>query len=146
MVYKTLAEPWTGSENDKFILLGHLEQLRKDSSLLSSEAVLPDLVDELAPVSAGPGAWVLGRAGQQQRCVGVRTSPAGAQGPVLTIVHSLNRFSSFGGLSLLLPTSQTGWKTCITTTGRNVVRLRVFCSIDGRTPAFPLKRVYSSLT
>uniref|UniRef100_A0A8C9DLD2 DnaJ homolog subfamily C member 16 n=1 Tax=Prolemur simus TaxID=1328070 RepID=A0A8C9DLD2_PROSS len=50
VVYKTLEDPWTGSENDKFILLSYLDQLRKDSALLSSEAVLPDLTDELAPV------------------------------------------------------------------------------------------------
>lgn len=50
VVYKTLEDPWTGSENDKFILLSYLEQLRKDSTLLSSEAVLPDLIDELAPI------------------------------------------------------------------------------------------------
>ncbi|XP_060058309.1 dnaJ homolog subfamily C member 16 isoform X2 [Erinaceus europaeus] len=50
VVYKTLGEPWTGSESDKFILLGYLDQLRKDPALLSSEAVLPDLTDELAPM------------------------------------------------------------------------------------------------
>ncbi|XP_036111888.1 dnaJ homolog subfamily C member 16 isoform X2 [Molossus molossus] len=50
VVYKTLEDPWTGSESDKFILLGYLDQLRKDSALLSSEAVLPDLIDELAPM------------------------------------------------------------------------------------------------
>ncbi|XP_049627944.1 dnaJ homolog subfamily C member 16 isoform X2 [Suncus etruscus] len=50
VVYKTLENPWTGSESDKFILLGHLNQLRQDSALLSSEAVLPDLTDELAPI------------------------------------------------------------------------------------------------
>ncbi|XP_045404609.1 dnaJ homolog subfamily C member 16 isoform X2 [Lemur catta] len=50
VVYKTLEDPWTGSENDKFLLLSYLDQLRKDSALLSSEAVLPDLTDELAPV------------------------------------------------------------------------------------------------
>lgn len=48
-------DPWTGSESDKFILLGCLDQLRKDPALLSSEAVLPDLTDELAPVSMWPG-------------------------------------------------------------------------------------------
>lgn len=57
-MYKTLAEPWTGSKSDKFILLGLLDQLRTDPGLLASEAVLPDLTDELAPVSiareAGP--------------------------------------------------------------------------------------------
>ncbi|XP_024410021.2 dnaJ homolog subfamily C member 16 [Desmodus rotundus] len=50
VVYKTLEDPWTGSENDKFILLGYLDQLRKDPALLSLEAVLPDLTDELAPI------------------------------------------------------------------------------------------------
>ncbi|XP_062046457.1 dnaJ homolog subfamily C member 16 isoform X3 [Lepus europaeus] len=50
VVYKTLEDPWTGSESDQFILLGYLDQLRRDPALLSSEAVLPDLTDELAPV------------------------------------------------------------------------------------------------
>ncbi|XP_008571073.1 PREDICTED: dnaJ homolog subfamily C member 16 [Galeopterus variegatus] len=50
VVYKTLEDAWTGSESDKFVLLGYLDQLRKDPALLSSEAVLPDLTDELAPV------------------------------------------------------------------------------------------------
>ncbi|EGV96885.1 dnaJ homolog subfamily C member 16 [Cricetulus griseus] len=50
VVFKTLDDPWTGSEDDKFILLGYLDQLRKDPAFLSSEAVLPDLTDELAPV------------------------------------------------------------------------------------------------
>uniref|UniRef100_A0A8C5K4U7 DnaJ homolog subfamily C member 16 n=1 Tax=Jaculus jaculus TaxID=51337 RepID=A0A8C5K4U7_JACJA len=49
-VFKTLEDPWTGSENDKFTLLGYLDQLRKDPAFLSSEAVLPELTDELAPV------------------------------------------------------------------------------------------------
>lgn len=51
VVFKTLEDPWTGSESDKFILLSYLDQLRKDPAFLSSEAVLPDLTDELAPVS-----------------------------------------------------------------------------------------------
>ncbi|XP_028736503.1 dnaJ homolog subfamily C member 16 [Peromyscus leucopus] len=50
VVFKTLDDPWTGSESDKFVLLGYLDQLRKDPAFLSSEAVLPDLTDELAPV------------------------------------------------------------------------------------------------
>lgn len=50
VVFKTLEDPWTGSESDKFVLLGYLDQLRKDPAFLSSEAVLPDLTDELAPV------------------------------------------------------------------------------------------------
>lgn len=53
-MYKTLEAPWTGSESDKFTLLGYLDQLRRDPALLSSEAVLPDLTDELAPVSTWP--------------------------------------------------------------------------------------------
>lgn len=61
VVYKTLEDPWTGSEDDKFILLSYLEQLRKDSTLLSSEAVLPDLIDELAPVSVWPRGVGAGR-------------------------------------------------------------------------------------
>lgn len=55
VVFKTLDDPWTGSESDKFVLLGYLDQLRKDPAFLSSEAVLPDLTDELAPVSIGSG-------------------------------------------------------------------------------------------
>ncbi|XP_048206244.1 dnaJ homolog subfamily C member 16 isoform X1 [Perognathus longimembris pacificus] len=50
VVYKTLEDPWTGSESDRFVLLGYLDQLRKDPALLSSEAVLPELTDELAPM------------------------------------------------------------------------------------------------
>ncbi|XP_069860006.1 dnaJ homolog subfamily C member 16 isoform X3 [Dipodomys merriami] len=50
VVYKTLEDPWTGSESDRFVLLGYLDQLRKDPALLSSEAVLPELMDELAPM------------------------------------------------------------------------------------------------
>ena len=64
MVYKTLEAPWTGSESDKFTLLGYLDQLRRDPALLSSEAVLPDLTDELAPVSTCPGEGAPGRAGE----------------------------------------------------------------------------------
>lgn len=55
VVFKTLGDPWTGSESDKFVLLGYLDQLRKDPAFLSSEAVLPDLADELAPVSITVG-------------------------------------------------------------------------------------------
>lgn len=55
VVFKTLEEPWTGSESDQFMLLGYLDQLRKDPAFLSSEAVLPDLTDELAPVSIRVG-------------------------------------------------------------------------------------------
>lgn len=44
---------------DNFILLDLLDQLRTNPGLLSSDAVLPDLNDELAPVSivAGAALW-----------------------------------------------------------------------------------------
>lgn len=51
-MYKTLEEAWQGSKEDNFILLDLLDQLRTDPGLLSSETVLADLRDELAPVSA----------------------------------------------------------------------------------------------
>lgn len=66
-MFKTLEDPWTGSESDKFVLLGYLDQLRKDPAFLSSEAVLPDLTDELAPVSIGDQKnGSLGGAGQHK--------------------------------------------------------------------------------
>lgn len=68
VVYKTLEDPWTGSESDKFILLGYLDQLRKDPALLSSEAVLPDLTDELAPVSTRPRRVGTGQGSRAQSC------------------------------------------------------------------------------
>lgn len=54
IAYKTLEEAWQGSNEDNFILLDLLDQLRTDPGLLSSETVLEDLNDELAPVSAQP--------------------------------------------------------------------------------------------
>lgn len=84
VVYKTLEEPWAGSERDKFTLLGYLDQLRRDPALLSSEAVLPDLSDELAPVSMWPrrvgtgwGWWLLGpeQSFGSGAVLGMRTSP-----------------------------------------------------------------------
>nr|XP_033778004.1 dnaJ homolog subfamily C member 16 [Geotrypetes seraphini]XP_033778005.1 dnaJ homolog subfamily C member 16 [Geotrypetes seraphini]XP_033778006.1 dnaJ homolog subfamily C member 16 [Geotrypetes seraphini]XP_033778008.1 dnaJ homolog subfamily C member 16 [Geotrypetes seraphini]XP_033778009.1 dnaJ homolog subfamily C member 16 [Geotrypetes seraphini] len=50
VVFKTLADIWSGSEQNKFVLLDFLDQLRRDPSLLSSEMVLQELNDELAPV------------------------------------------------------------------------------------------------
>ncbi|NWI67601.1 DJC16 protein, partial [Todus mexicanus] len=50
IAYKTLEEAWQGSKEDNFILLDLLDQLRTDPGLLSSETVLADLNDELAPV------------------------------------------------------------------------------------------------
>lgn len=51
VVYKILEDAWKGSEEDNFMLLDLLAQLRTDPGLLSSDTVLPDLNDELAPVS-----------------------------------------------------------------------------------------------
>ncbi|XP_033012392.1 dnaJ homolog subfamily C member 16 [Lacerta agilis] len=50
VVYKALDEPWSGSEEDNFILLDLLDQLRTNPDILSSDTILPDLNDELAPV------------------------------------------------------------------------------------------------
>ncbi|XP_064027843.1 dnaJ homolog subfamily C member 16 isoform X1 [Pogoniulus pusillus] len=50
VAYKTLEEAWQGSKEDNFILLDLLDQLRTDPGLLSSETVLADLNDELAPM------------------------------------------------------------------------------------------------
>jgi len=54
IAYKTLEEAWRGSKEDNFVLLDLLDQLRTDPGFLSSETVLADLNDELAPVSARP--------------------------------------------------------------------------------------------
>ncbi|XP_058017219.1 dnaJ homolog subfamily C member 16 isoform X1 [Ahaetulla prasina] len=50
VVFKALEKPWTGTEEGTFTLLDFLDQLRMDASFLSSQAVLMDLTDELAPV------------------------------------------------------------------------------------------------
>ncbi|XP_030145154.4 dnaJ homolog subfamily C member 16 isoform X1 [Taeniopygia guttata] len=50
IAYKALEEAWQGSKEDNFILLDLLDQLRTDPGLLSSETVVADLNDELAPM------------------------------------------------------------------------------------------------
>uniref|UniRef100_A0A8C9MEA2 DnaJ homolog subfamily C member 16 n=1 Tax=Serinus canaria TaxID=9135 RepID=A0A8C9MEA2_SERCA len=50
IVFKALEEAWQGSKEDNFILLDLLDQLRTDPGLLSSETVVADLNDELAPM------------------------------------------------------------------------------------------------
>ncbi|MEE6482140.1 hypothetical protein FKM82_013160 [Ascaphus truei] len=50
IVYKTLTDIWSGSEENKFVLLDFLDRLRKDPRILTSETILGDLNDELAPV------------------------------------------------------------------------------------------------
>ncbi|XP_060114924.1 dnaJ homolog subfamily C member 16 [Heteronotia binoei] len=50
VVYRALEDPWSGSKEDNFILLDILDQLRTDPGSLSSDTILADLNDELAPV------------------------------------------------------------------------------------------------
>uniref|UniRef100_T1DCB4 DnaJ homolog subfamily C member 16 n=1 Tax=Crotalus horridus TaxID=35024 RepID=T1DCB4_CROHD len=50
VVFRALEEPWAGTQDNTFSLLDFLDQLRMDASFLSSQAVLTDLTDELAPV------------------------------------------------------------------------------------------------
>nr|XP_060614707.1 dnaJ homolog subfamily C member 16 [Anolis sagrei ordinatus] len=50
VAYKALEDPWLGSEDDHFLLLDLLGQLRTEPGFLSGDAVLMDLNDELAPV------------------------------------------------------------------------------------------------
>uniref|UniRef100_A0ACB8EE11 DnaJ sub C member 16 n=3 Tax=Sphaerodactylus townsendi TaxID=933632 RepID=A0ACB8EE11_9SAUR len=50
VVYKALDNSWSGSKEDNFILLDMLDQLRTNPGFLSSDTVLADLNDELAPV------------------------------------------------------------------------------------------------
>ncbi|NXC54506.1 DJC16 protein, partial [Aleadryas rufinucha] len=50
IAYKALEEAWQGRKEDSFILLDLLDQLRTDPGLLSSETVVADLNDELAPM------------------------------------------------------------------------------------------------
>lgn len=129
MVFKTLENPWTGSESDKFVLLGYLDQLRKDPAFLSSEAVLPDLTDELAPVSIrgqknGPsgGVGAARGAGQEQSqihrtCLLGSVAPPGLS-PLRPLPISSHRCFSSGGSTLLLTTSRTSGRPCFTVTGR----------------------------
>uniref|UniRef100_A0A6J0SK79 DnaJ homolog subfamily C member 16 n=1 Tax=Pogona vitticeps TaxID=103695 RepID=A0A6J0SK79_9SAUR len=50
VAYQALGDPWSGSQEDSFVLLDLLDQLRTDPGVLSSDTILPDLNDELAPV------------------------------------------------------------------------------------------------
>lgn len=69
VVFRALEEPWAGTQEDAFTLLDFLDQLRMDASFLSSQAVLADLTDELAPVSplAFPGGGGVRREGGGSR-------------------------------------------------------------------------------
>lgn len=52
VLYRSVSGGWNGSEEDKFHLHEQLELLQKDPTYLSSDATLPELNNEMAPVSA----------------------------------------------------------------------------------------------
>uniref|UniRef100_A0A3B4A6B6 DnaJ homolog subfamily C member 16 n=1 Tax=Periophthalmus magnuspinnatus TaxID=409849 RepID=A0A3B4A6B6_9GOBI len=50
VLFRSLSGGWNGSEEDKFRLHGEIELLQKDPSYLSSDATLPQLNNEMAPI------------------------------------------------------------------------------------------------
>lgn len=50
VLYRSVSGGWNGSEEDKYRLHGELELLQKDPSYLSSDATLPELNNEMAPI------------------------------------------------------------------------------------------------
>lgn len=75
VAYKFLENPWSGSEEDNFFLLDLLDQLRTNPGLLSSDTFLPNLNDELAPVSTIAVVCSGGRGGGAP-CIQHQTLPA----------------------------------------------------------------------
>lgn len=53
VLYRSVSGGWNGSEEDKYRLQEQLELLQKDPTYLSSDATLPELNNEMAPVSVG---------------------------------------------------------------------------------------------
>uniref|UniRef100_A0A665WXS7 DnaJ homolog subfamily C member 16 n=1 Tax=Echeneis naucrates TaxID=173247 RepID=A0A665WXS7_ECHNA len=51
VLYRSVSGGWNGSEEDKYRLHEQLELLQKDPAYLSSDATLPELNNEMAPVS-----------------------------------------------------------------------------------------------
>lgn len=51
VLYKPVQGGWNGSKEDKHRLLEELERLRKDPSILTHDAMLPELNNEFASVS-----------------------------------------------------------------------------------------------
>lgn len=51
VLYKSIQGGWNGSKEDKHRLLEELERLRKDPSILTHDAMLPELNNEFASVS-----------------------------------------------------------------------------------------------
>ncbi|XP_034022879.1 dnaJ homolog subfamily C member 16-like [Thalassophryne amazonica] len=50
VLYHFVSGGWNGNEEDKYHLHEHLELLQKDPNYLSSDATLPDLNNEMAPI------------------------------------------------------------------------------------------------
>lgn len=50
VLYRSVSGGWNGSEEDKYRLHEQLELLQKDPTYLSSDATLPELNNEMAPV------------------------------------------------------------------------------------------------
>lgn len=59
VLYKPIQGGWNGSEDDKHRLLEELERLRKDPSILTHDAMLPDLNNEFASVSLFKPPYIL---------------------------------------------------------------------------------------
>lgn len=49
-LYRSMSGGWNGSEEDKYRLHEQLELLQNDPTYLSSDATLPELNNEMAPV------------------------------------------------------------------------------------------------
>lgn len=49
-LYRSVSGGWNGSEEDKYRLHEQLELLQKDPTYLSSDATLPEVNNEMAPV------------------------------------------------------------------------------------------------
>uniref|UniRef100_A0AAQ5YTX1 DnaJ homolog subfamily C member 16 n=1 Tax=Amphiprion ocellaris TaxID=80972 RepID=A0AAQ5YTX1_AMPOC len=50
VLYRSVSGGWNGSEEDKYLLHEQLELLQKDPTYLSSDATLPELNNEMAPI------------------------------------------------------------------------------------------------
>ncbi|KAM7422239.1 hypothetical protein PAMA_010350 [Pampus argenteus] len=50
VLYRSMSGGWNGSDEDKYRLIEQLELLQKDPTYLSSDATLPELNNEMAPI------------------------------------------------------------------------------------------------
>nr|XP_057911325.1 dnaJ homolog subfamily C member 16 [Doryrhamphus excisus] len=50
VLYRSVIGGWNGSEEEKYRLLEHLELVQKDPTYLTSDATLPELNNEMAPI------------------------------------------------------------------------------------------------